>query len=335
MKFNELKPAYYSIAFLAGLLIIGISGYMIIEHYQLLDAYFMTIITITTVGFREINPLSPAGKIFTSILIIISFGFFAFSVTTLTRYIFTGVFFNYYKYSKVIKEIDKLENHVIVVGYGRNGSQAIEELTHRKIPLVVIENREEKVKEIKQAGNLLYIEDDPSSDEVLIKAGVKKAKVLISVLASDEENLFVVLTAHVLNPKITIISRAINFNTVKKLKTAGASHVIMPDKISGQHMAKMIAQPFAIEFLDYLLLEKSREFILGEVSCLGLKTDSSVTLGLIEDRYKLNLNIIGLKRKDGNYLINPGMDTALFNTDYLFVLGKPSEVDKLKQAINM
>jgi voltage-gated potassium channel len=333
IKLEELKPAYYSIFLFIIILFIGILGFSLIEGYPFVDAFFMTIITVTTVGFGEVHPLSSAGKIFTSFLIIFSFGFFAFSATTITRYIVSGVFRNYFKYSKVKKEIDHLTNHVIVVGYGRNGSQAIEELKYHEIPLVVIENRENKVKEIQQKG-LLYIDDDPSSDEVLINAGILRAKALISVLPTDEENLFVVLTSRALNTDITIISRAINLNTIKKLKIAGASHVIMPDKISGQHMANMIAQPNVIEFMDYLMLEKDTEFILDEISCVGIAENTSPNIQQINSLCNENLNILGLKRQDGNYIVNPGPDTKLYNEDKLFVLGKPSEIEQFQKAIS-
>lgn len=329
MKIDELRPAYYSIGLLLLILLIGIIGYSLIEHYSLIDSFFMTIITVTTVGFEEVHPLTTAGKIFTSGLIVVSFGFFAFSVTTVTRYIVSGVFRNYFKFSKMKREIDKLENHVIVVGYGRNGSQAVEELRNHKIPLVVIENRDAKIKEIQQITGLLFLQEDPTSDEALVSAGVKRAKALISVLPTDEENLFVVLTTHELNKNITIISRAINFNTIKKLKIAGASHVIMPDKISGQQMAKMIAQPNAMEFLDYLLLEKSKETILEEIICGGLNIEQ--TLGSLIEKSASRLNVIGIKHKDGSYLVNPDNQYPINQNDCLFVLGKPDEIENFKK----
>jgi voltage-gated potassium channel len=329
MKLEKLKPAYYSIFLLITIFIVGIVGFMMIEKYSLLDSFFMTIITVTTVGFGEVHPLSPEGKIFTSFLIIFSFGTFAFSATTLVQYIANGVFFNYFKYSKVKNEIDHLKHHVIIVGYGRNGSQAIEELKNHHIPLVVIENRDAKLKEIQQ-GNLLYIDDDPSSDEALIRAGILKAKALICVLPTDEENLFVVITARSLNPHLTIISRAINFNTIKKLKIAGASHVIMPDKISGQHMANMIAQPDILEFMYYLMLENSKDTSLEEITCSGISGDQSLTLKDL--RNEGNINIIGIKRTDGHYVVNPAPGLPLIDGDILFALGTPEGIQGFKKA---
>lgn len=334
MKREELAPAYYSLYLLIIIVIIGVLGFMFIEGYPFLDAFFMTIITVTTVGFGEVHPLSSVGKIFTSFLIISSFGTFAYAASTLARYTVNGVFRNYFKYSKVKKEIDNLVNHVIVVGYGRNGSQAIKELTNRNIPLVIIESRESKIKEIQLKSHLLYIEDDPSRDEVLIRAGIKRASALISVLPTDEENLFVVLTSHELKPDLTIISRAINYHTIKKLKIAGASHVIMPDKISGQQMARMIAQPSIIEFMDFLLVDTKNGAIMDEIDCGQMLKGQSAQLGEFPDFDRKKLNIIGLRHIDGSYIVNPGSEEILSPDDKLFVLGLPSDINNFKEKIS-
>jgi voltage-gated potassium channel len=332
MKLENLKPAYYSIALLIIMLLIGFTGYLRLEHLSPLNAFFMTVSTVTTAGFYAGHELSNEGKVFTAFLLIFSVAFFAFAATTLTKYIVSGVFRNYYKYSKVKKDIDKLDNHVIVVGYGRNGQQAIAELMHHKIPLVVIENRENKIKDIQQRNDLLYIEDDPSSDEVLIRAGIMRAKALISVLATDEENLFVVLTSYELNPMVNIISRAINFNTIKKLKSAGATHVIMPDKISGQHMARMIAQPNVIDFVEHLIIEKSKEGVLEEIECEHIVKNNNTLIRHINELTRNTINIIGLRKPDGTYQVNPGPDTLVHPHDHLFVLGKPGAIQLLMDS---
>jgi voltage-gated potassium channel len=330
MKVDKLKPAAYSLFMLLAIFCIGVMGFMLIERYPLFDAIYMTVITVTTVGFGEVHPLSPMGRMFTSILIVFSFGTFAFSATTLAQYVVNGVFRNYFKYSKVKKEIEQLRNHVIVVGYGRNGLQAIKELQHHKIPVVVVDNRESKVKDMQQS-DMLYIDGDPSGDEVLLSAGIKRAKALICVLPSDEENLFAVITARALNPTMTIISRAINFNTIKKLKTAGASRVIMPDKISGQQMANMIAQPESVEFMDYLLLDKSKKVLLDEVSCAGFAETCSVKVKDIRSFERVN--VIGIKRNDGNYIVNPETEEVVTKNDLVFVLGTHADIEEFRHFL--
>lgn len=332
MKPEELKPVYNSLFLLIAIVVSGVLGYFFIEGYPLLDAFFMTIITVTTVGFQEVYPLTAVGKIFTSALIIFSFGIFAYSATTLAKYVLSGVFRNYYKYRKVKKEIDKLQNHVIVVGYGRNGFQAVTELLNHKIQVVVIENRESKIREIQLQNNLLYIEDDPSNDEVLISAGLLRAKALICVLPTDEENLFVVLSSHELNPKMTIISRAINFNTIKKLKIAGASNVLMPDKISGQQMAKMVAQPEVIEFIDYMMIDKPDDVILEQIRP-EIDEGASITIEAYNSLCLGKLNFIGLKHSDGTYHLNPSTSMKLRCGDLLFALGTHPDLESFKEIL--
>ncbi|MFC2138708.1 potassium channel family protein [Bacteroidota bacterium] len=334
MNKEDLKPAYYSLGLLLFVLSIGTLGYIIIEEYEVLDAIFMTIITVATVGFREVQPLSTRGKVFTSILIVFSFGTFAYAATTFTRYIISGVFRNYFKISKVKSKIDKLTNHVIIVGYGRNGAQAVEELVDHDIPCVIIDSREDKIIEIQENPDLLFIQGDPSQDEVLEQAQVHKARSIISVLPSDEENLFVVLTVREMNPNINIISRAFNLNTIKKLKSAGADNVILPDKIAGQRMAKMVAQPDVIEFLDYILLQETKDVSLEEISCKGIaECFATNSIGDLNLRNLTSALIIGLKRSDGNYIFNPPADIYLTSSDQLFVLGKPEEIASLKQIL--
>lgn len=334
MKGNDIKPAYLALILLILIILVGIIGYMLIENYPFLDAFFMTIITITTVGFKIVHELSPTGKVFTAFLIIFSFGIFVYAASTFTQYVVNGVFRNYFKYSKVKNQIDKLSNHVIVVGYGRNGAQAIEELVDHNIPCVIIDNREEKIEEIQHDPKLLFIHGDPSHDEVFYRARVQYARSLISVLPTDEENLFVVLTVRELNPHINIISRAFNINTIKKLRIAGADNVIMPDKVSGQRMAKMVAQPDVIEFLDYILLQSTRDVSLEEISCKGIAgCFATNTIGELNLRNLTNANIIGLKDREGSYIFNPSPNTYLTSQDQLFVLGKPEEINNLKQVL--
>ncbi len=334
MNKEDLRPAYYSFGLLMFVLLVGTAGYMIIEGYSILDAIFMTIITVATVGFREVQPLNTGGKIFTSVLIVFSFGTFAYAATTFTRFVISGVFRNYYKINKVKSKIDKLTNHVIIVGYGRNGAQAVEELVDHDIPCVIVDNREDKILEVQENPSLLFVQGDPTHDEVLEQARVHQARSLITVLPSDEENLFVVLTVREMNPNINIISRAFNLNTIKKLKAAGADNVIFPDKIAGQRMAKMVAQPDVIEFLDYILLQATKDVSLEEISCKGIaECFASNSIGDLNLRNLISALIIGLKRNDGTYIFNPPADSYLTSSDQLFVLGKPEEISALKQIL--
>ncbi len=256
---ENFKSIYVSISLLLLIVIVGTTGYILIEGFTFTEAFFMTIITISTVGFREVKPLTEFGQFFTAFLIVISFGIFAYAVTTLTRYIVDGVLRNYLKDNKVKTRIEKLSNHVIVVGYGRNGRQAIEELKRHKFQVVVVDNDVSIIETIRENANTLYIRGDATQDETLLDAKIDKARALITALPNDADNLFVVLTARSMNPDITIISRASNFNTDKKLRSAGATNVIMPDKIGGQRMAKLVAQPDVVDFLEFVKLKEIEE----------------------------------------------------------------------------
>jgi voltage-gated potassium channel len=325
---------YLAVLLLLAIVIIGTVGYMLIEDYSVVDALYMTIITMSTVGFGEVDPLSTGGRIFTFFLIVISFGIFAYAVTTLTRYIVDGIFRYYYMDVKVGKKIVKLKNHVIVCGYGRNGRQAMEELMQRNMDAVIIDSQENIIDEIRGYPNMLYIQGDATSEETLESAGIKQARALITALPNDANNLFVVLTARELNPNLKIISRASDGQSVKKLKSAGATNVIMPDRIGGQRMAKLVAQPDVVEFLDYIMLQSPDAVYIEELSCNNL--DSCFTnrsIGEWSIRKHTGANIIGLKTRDNKYVVNPGPDAKISSNDQLFVLGKKDQIQKLKDVL--
>ncbi|MBU8891493.1 MAG: potassium channel protein [Bacteroidales bacterium] len=331
---ENFKSMYVAIGLLMLIVFTGTIGFMFIERFTFTEAFFMTIITISTVGFREVHPLSEFGQFFTAFLIVISFGIFAYAVTTLTRYIVDGVLRNYLKDNKVKTKIEKLSNHVIVVGYGRNGAQAVKELVTHKIPVVVIDNNDAIIENIRKDASLLYIQGDATQDETLLNARIDKARALITALPNDADNLFVVLTAKTMNPEITIISRASNFNSDRKLRSAGATNVIMPDKIGGQRMAKLVAQPDIVDFLEYIMHRESEEVYIEEISCKNMSPKfTEKTIGEWSIRSTTGANIIGLKTADNNYIVNPSPDVKITDNDQIFVLGNPEQIEKLKKVL--
>ena len=205
--FKYFKELYFSVFLLTMVIITGVMGYMVIEEYNLVDAFYMTILTVSTVGFREVHPLSVEGRIFTSFLIIFSFGIFAYTVSYITRYIVAGDLQNYLKTYKVDAQIDRIKDHVIVCGYGRNGAQAAKTLIAHGRDCIIVENDEKRIEQLKEA-SLLYIYGDAISEKALIKAGIRRATAIITTLPNDAANVFVVLTARELNTNIHIISRA-------------------------------------------------------------------------------------------------------------------------------
>jgi voltage-gated potassium channel len=333
MIYRNLRHAYFTLLLLLAVMVIGSVGYRLLG-FTLPEAIYQTIITIATVGFEEVHPLDNRGMWFTSVLVIFSFGIFAYAVTTFTRFIVEGVFRNTFKDTKVKRKIDRMSNHVVICGYGRNGKQAALELSQHDVPIVVIEQKPEIVQAMRETPGMLYVEGDAADEEVLQNAGIRSARAMITTLPVDADNLFVVLTAKELNPGLTIISRASQDHSDLKLKRAGATNVIMPDKIGGQRMAKLVAQPDIVEFLEIILLQRSDSVILEEISCEHL-AECYIGKSILEldIRNTSGANIIGMKRADLSYLINPLPETTLKSTDKLFALGTKKQIQQLIRTI--
>ena len=334
MKRTGIRSIIVPVLLLVSVLLVGVIGFSIIEDFTLFESFFMTIITISTVGFQEIHPLSEAGRLFTAFLIISSLGIFGYAVTTVTRFIVDGIFRNYYKDNKVKKRINKLSNHVVLCGYGRNGRQAAIELTENDESFVIIENDEALVEKIREETSLLYINGDATQEDVLTEARINKAKAMIITLPSDADNLFLVITVRQINPDLVIISRASDDKSDVKIKRAGANNVIMSDKIGGQSMAKLVTEPDVVEFLEYIMLQRKKDVSLEEISCKNLSScfaDRSIRD--LDVRNVSGANIIGLKRSDNSYLINPNPEIRLTQNDQLFVLGTVGQIEKLKEII--
>lgn len=311
---------------------IGIAGYRIIEGYTFAEAFYMTIITVGTVGFMEVHPLSDGGRLFTALLIIMSFGTFAYAISSLTHYIGSGEFRYFYRNYKTVNAIDKLSGHVIICGYGRNGRQAAHVLKKHDQRFVVVDSNKDIVESINHRYANLVLEGDATQDETLEKAGITRARAIITTLPEDADNVFIVLTARSLNEGITIISRASNDNSDKKLKKAGADNVIMPDKIGGAHMASLVLKPDVIEFVDYITGQGGPDINLEEITFESLPDHlQNRTIRDLEIRNKSGANIVGFKTARGEFVINPSPDTQLIPNVKLFVLGTPEQIRKLKE----
>ena len=326
---------YYAVILLALIVVGGTLGFMIVEGWSLLDSFYQTIITISTVGFGEVHDLSKPGKLFTAFLIITSFGTFAYAISSITAYIVSGDYIIYFKDYKALKEINKLNGHVIVCGFGRVGSQAIDTLKAHGDAFLVIEQKDDVIEAFRQDGSILYMQGDATNDELLVKAGVMNAKALITTLPSDSENLFVVLSAKELNKNLQVISRASKKASVKKLKIAGASNVIMPDSLGGSHMAQLVSTPDVVEFLDQISIQGENEVNLEEIDFQDIPEDCRYkSLADLKKQFPV-CNIIGYKSSDGNYEINPNDETAIVPGSKLFVLGNPEQIQSLNQIFGI
>lgn len=336
---NNIFKSYYR--FYAPLLImlsvwlLGTIGYVLIDNYSWFDAFYMTIITVATVGYGEVAPLSHIGKLFTAFLIITSFGTFAYAVSSITKFVIDGEFNEFFKNRKLNATIDKISDHVIICGYGRNGRQAAQVLKKHNKRFVVIENSATLTSTLNHKFSELVITGDSTQDEVLLKAGILKAKALITTLPVDADNLFIVLTARNLNKNLTIISRASEDNSDKKLKIAGANNVIMPDKVGGAHMAYLVMKPDVMEFIDHITAEAGDNISLEEISFDRIPDElKNKTLKDLEIRNRSGANIIGYKTVQGQYIINPSADTLIIADSKLFVLGTQEQISALKQILS-
>ena len=325
-----LLPLYLLMA----ITVVGVFGYHFICNYPYVDAFYMTISTVATVGFGEVHPLNSAGRIFTAFLIIISFGTFAYAISSITRFVLDGEFNQLFKTRKLNAAIQKLNNHVIICGYGRNGRQAAQVLKKHKQRFVVIEKSLELTNSMQHDYSDLVITGDATLDETLLKSGILRAKALITSLPIDADNLFIVLTARNLNPKLTIISRASEDNSDTKLKIAGANNVIMPDKVGGAHMASLVMKPDVVEFVDYIVGQGGDSINLEEITFENVPEHlRNHTLKDLEIRNKSGANIIGFKTAAGEYIINPSADTKIIHDAKIFVLGTSDQIARLKELL--
>lgn len=334
-KNHPFSKFYISIALLIALHVLGTIGYMLIENAKTFDALYMTVITVATVGYGETIVLSNAGRLFTIFLITISFGTFAYAVTSISNYVISGELNNYFKNKKVLKDIEQLRNHTIICGFGRNGRQAALQLQSHKQPFVVIEKSPQHLEMLKQM-ELLHIEGDATQDHVFFSANVDNARAVITTLPNDADNLFIVLTARTANPKLTIVSRASDENSDKKLIKAGANNVIMPDKIGGAHMASLVLKPDVIEFIDVITGQGSIDINLEEITCRSLPDHlKNKSIKELEIRNISGANIVGFKTVDGRYIINPEPATIMMPEAKIFVLGTSDQIKKMKSILNI
>ena len=304
---------------------------MYLSNDSFVNALYMTIITITTVGFGEIHPLSQNEKLFTIFLILMSIVILGLIASVITQYVASDELFERIKFKKVQKKINQLKNHTIVCGYGRNGKQAVVKLKKYSKSLVIIENDETLVSEIENE-NLLCIHGNATNDDVLIKAGIMSASNLITTLPSDADNLFVVLSARQLNENLTIVSRASDDPSDSKLRIAGANNVIMPDKLGGDHMASLLVTPDIVEFVDMLAVDSDNATHLEEIIVENLpKEFLSKSIRDLDLRRKTGCTVIGFKTPGNEYLINPEADTQLVSNSKLIVLGSLEQIQNLNK----
>lgn len=311
----------------------GIVGFMAIDHYTFSEAFYMTIITLSTVGFGEVQPLSPSGQIFTAFLIIFNLGVFAYAISIISNFILEGELRTFLKDYKMYQKIQQLEDHTIVCGFGRHGRQICEELTKNNLPFVVIEPENKQFEELREL-KYFFMEGDATDDDVLIDARIDQAKAVVITYSENALNVYTVLTARQLNPQLRIITRATDRTAEKKLLRAGANHVVLTEVIGGFYMATLIHQPNVVEFFSIISNMGDVSIHFKEVHYEELKKEyrdkSILDLSL---RSHTGVNIIGVRQIDGNYNVNPKPDIIIQKGMTLVILGDLNQVKLFQDRI--
>ena len=302
----------------------GTVGYMLIESWQFSDAFYMTAITLTTVGFGEVQPLTTGGRIFTVVLLLAGVAFVAYGLD----YLLTANLGATWSKRRMMRIIENLENHVIVCGYGRVGQSAVVSLQSSKREVVIVEKSAEKTAVLEQLG-LNYLEGDATKDEVLLQAGIERASGLLVCTGDDARNLFIVLSARALNSNLYIVTRSVDAENERKMRRAGANRVVSPYQIGGQHMANIMVRPHVTDFFDVVTLDGGIELWVEE---LVITPDSALvgkTVGEANIRQETGVSIIAMLRE--NHSSIPKAHTHLQAGDELIVVGTREQLTKLEK----
>lgn len=327
---NPIRNLRLALLFLLCVIATGTGGYSLIEGWRPLDALYMTVITIASVGFREVHDLSDHGRVFTIALIIFGAGIIAYALSSLVQFMVEGEIRRFFGRKKVEKEISKLKDHYIVCGYGRIGALICRELHTKPLPFVIVEQSAPLCEKIENEG-LLYVQGNATDDDALIAAGILRAKGLITVVTSDTDNVYITLTARGLNPGLFILARAGEEGSEKKLERAGASKVISPYTIGAARMAQAVLRPSVMDFIEIATAGQNLELQLEEIRVAASSTlvsHSLITSGIRRD---LGLIIVGIKKRHGEMLFNPAPDTVIEASDVLIALGQQSAIQNLER----
>jgi voltage-gated potassium channel len=301
-----------------------------------MEALYMTTIAITTAGFNEVRPLTNEGRMFTVFLLLTSWATFAWAIARITQFIVTGEVNKYFKTRKNMKAVSELNHHVILCGFGRNGQQAARTLKNHNMDFIVIEKEEESMERaLPFFPNLIYLIGDGTDDDLLIKAGVEKAVALITALPDDADNVFIVLSARTHKQKLQNISRASEESAFPKLRKAGADNVIMPDKIGGSHMATLVSKPDVIEFMDFLTSEDGESVNMDSVPYDKLPPEiKDKSLKVVMEWNKTGVSCLGIKNKEGKFVINPPDETQVTEGCKVIVFGTRAQIAEMKNNLD-
>ena len=315
------------------LILVGAVGYTLIEDWQFWQGVYMTVITVSTVGFGEVWPLSFGGRMFTIFLVLVSLGIFGYSVSVGASFLLEGEFRRIIEERRMDKRINQMSDHIIVCGAGRTGRSVMEELDRTGVPYVLIEHNEDRIEHLRSLGlDVPHIHGDATEDEILTLANIGSARGMVTVLSSDKDNVFVVLSARGLNPKLRIIARLDEENNLAKLRKAGADEVVSPNTIGGMRMATLIQHKHAVGFIEALRQPGEHGQQVFELN-VGPKVVGK-TIGGLNIKERSGVLVLSIHHANGDYQLNPPTDTALTEGDLLIVLGDPEQIESARILLN-
>lgn len=322
-----------ALGIMAILFLIATAGYMVLENYSIIEALYMTAITFTTIGYGEVKPLSETGRLFTVIIALAGVSVLLITIAFVSQDIIDVQLRKILGRRKLEKEALKLKGHYIICGYGRMGKLIANELHQAKIPFVIVEVDEERCQEIEEKG-YIYIRGDATQEEVLEKAGIRNAKGLVSVVGSDADNVFIVLTARGLNRGLYILSRAVDESTERKLKIAGADKVCSPYKIGGMRIALSITKPHVVDFLEVVTGSSQKGLWLEELKVSEEHKDLiGKTLSESGIKKRFGSMVLAVKNADGKMIFNPPSEYLIKEGDVLILLGNIEELEKIEREL--
>jgi len=330
---TKTRNIIFAIVMLALVVSLGTAGYMILENWNFLDSLYMTVITISTVGFNEVNPVSNQGRILTMTVLISGLGVLAYVVGTLTRTLVEGQLLEVMGRKKLERQIQKLKDHYVICGYGRVGRIICEEIKKSKpTPLVVIDQDSTLTPLIQEHG-YLYLLGDATREETLMKAGILSAKGLATALDSEADNVYITLTAKGLNPDLFVLARAGRRGSEKKLERAGANRVVSPHQIGGFRMAQALLRPHVTEFIDFAFTDLDTNLGMEEIPIRPNSKLSDISLVDSGIRQQFDLIIVAISKVTGEMLFNPASHTRIQIGDTLIALGQRSNLIKLERLL--
>jgi voltage-gated potassium channel len=315
----------------------GALGYYVIERFieqddkwSLLDSLYMAVITVSTVGYREVYQPGPMSRLFTIVLIVFGVGAFMYLATSVANYVIAGELHGFWSQRRMEKQLAHLSDHYIICGFGRMGSQVVQDFRRQDLPVVVVDTSDEALQTASDRG-CLVVNGDSGDDEVLKRAGVERAGGLVSCVADDAGNLMTVLTARSLNDKLFIVARVVVERNTSKLVAAGANRVLWPYGLGGRRMAQMALRPNVVEFLEFVMHDEELELWLEEVTIAIGSSLEGTAIGSSAVRERTGAMLVAIRQRTGKMLIAPAPDTVLNAGDIAVALGTREQLQKLRE----